>query len=136
MRSSYNIYLVSNAKYKHLITYLSCCVPYLIQYLLLLIPFIRSTASRRHNKLILLILFINKVMPSCFYYIKKGLLYIIIISPSNCQPSSYTKYTTTNIYSSYNIYLVSNTEYKRFIIYLNYYIPYLIYLRVLYLIYC
>ena len=57
---------------------------YLIQYLLLLMPLIRSTASRRHNKLILLILFISKVILSCSYYIKKGLLYIAIASPFSC----------------------------------------------------
>ena len=98
-------------------------------------PFIRSITSRRHNKLMLLILSINKVMPSCSYYIKKGLLYIAIISPFSCQLLSYAKCITTNIYSFYNIYLVSNAKYKRFITCLSYYIPYLICLKVLHLIY-
>ena len=57
---------------------------YLIWYLLLFIPLARSTASRRYNKLILLILSVSKVIPSCSCYIKKGLLYIIIMSPSSC----------------------------------------------------
>ena len=34
--------------------------------------------------LIALILSINKVMPSCFYYVKKGLIYIIIAALSSC----------------------------------------------------
>ena len=98
-------------------------------------PPIRSTASRRHNKLILLIFSISKVMLSYFCYIKKGLLYIVIASSSSCQLSSYTKCTTVNIHSSCNNYLVSDVKYKRLINYLSCYIPYLIYLRVLYLIY-
>ena len=35
-------------------------------------------ASARHAVLITFILSISKVIPSCFYYIKKGLVYIII----------------------------------------------------------
>ena len=94
-------------------------------------PPIRSTAFRCYNKLMSLILSISKVMPSCSYCVKKGLLYIVITSPSSRQPSFYTKCITTNMHLSYNIYLVFNAKYKHFIIYLNYYIPYLIYLRVL-----
>ena len=109
---------------------------YLIQYLLLLMPPVRSTAFRHHNKLMLLILSISKVMPSYSYYIKKGLLYIMIASSSSRQPSSYTKCTTINIHLSYNIRSVFNTKYKRLITYLNCCIPYLICLRVLDLIHC
>ena len=109
---------------------------YLIQYLLLLMPPVRSTASRRRNKLILLILSINEVILSYSYYIKKGLLYIAIMSPFSCQLLSYAKYIIINMRSSYNIYLVSNTKYKYFITYLSCCIPYLICLRVLDLIYC
>ena len=110
---------------------LSC----LIQYLLLLMPPVRSTASRRCNKLILLVLFINKIMLSYSYYIKKGLLYIMIISLSSCQLLSCIKCIKVNIYSSCNICLVFNAKYKCLIIYLNYYMSCLICLRVLYLIY-
>ena len=98
-------------------------------------PPVRSTAFRRHNKLMLLILSISKVMPSCSYYIKKGLLCIAIMSPFSCQPSLYNKYTTANMRLSYNIYLVSNAKYKYFTTHLNYYMPYLICLKVLDLIY-
>ena len=45
-------------------------------------PLIRSTTSRRYNKLITLILSISKVMPSCSYCTKKGLIYIAIAAPS------------------------------------------------------
>ena len=109
---------------------------YLIWYLLLIMPPIRSTAFRRHNKLMLLILFISKVMPSCSCYIKKGLLYVVIASPSSCQLLSYTKYTTINIRFSCNICLVSDAEYKYLITYLSCYILCLICFRVLDLIYC
>ena len=54
-------------------------------------------------------------MPTYFYYILKGLVYIIIIVLFSCQPSSYIKYTKLNIYLSYNIRLVSNAEYIFFI---------------------
>ena len=108
----------------------------LIQYLLLFMPPIRSTASRRYNKLILLILSISKVMPSCSCYIKKGLLYIIIASPSSRQLLSCAEYTTVNMHLFYNVCLVSNTEYKYLITYLNYCVSYLICLRVLDLIHC
>ena len=56
---------------------------HLIWFLLLLMPPVRSSASRHYNKLILLILSISKVMPSCSCCIKKGLLYITITSPSS-----------------------------------------------------
>ena len=48
-----------------------------------LMPPIRSSASRRYNKLITLIISISKVMPSYSYYIKKGLVYVIIAAPSS-----------------------------------------------------
>ena len=44
---------------------------------------IKSSASRRYNKLITLILSMNKVMPSYFCCVKKGLVCIIIIAPSS-----------------------------------------------------
>ena len=47
-------------------------------------PPIRSSASRRYNKLITLIISISKVMPFYSYYIKKGLVYIIIAAPFSC----------------------------------------------------
>ena len=99
-------------------------------------PPVRSSASRRRNKLMSLILSISKVMLSYSCCVKRGLLCIIIMSPFSRQPLSCTKYTTINIRSSYNIYLVSNAEYKRLIARLSCHIPYLTYFRVLNLIYC
>ena len=45
-------------------------------------PPIKSSASGYYNKLITLIISINKVMPSYSCYIKKGLVYIIIAALS------------------------------------------------------
>ena len=59
-------------------------------------PFIRSLVFKRlayHFKLIAVILLLSKIMPSCLHYMEKGLVYIIIIAPLGCQPSSYFKYT-------------------------------------------
>ena len=50
-------------------------------------------------------------MPSYSYYKEKKLVYIMIITPSNCQPSSYIKYTKLNMCLFYNIRSVSNTKY-------------------------
>ena len=81
----------------------------LICYSLFLIP--PLLASIRCIIFITLILFINKVMPSYSYYIKKGLVYIIIISLSSYQPLSYTKYIKSNMRLFYNVYSISNTKY-------------------------
>ena len=97
-------------------------------------PPTRSSASRHYNKLITLILSISKVMPSCSYYIKKGLVYIIITAPSSRQPLSYTKCIKVNICLSYNIYSISNTKYIYYPTLFSHFIPYLSYYRVLNLI--
>jgi hypothetical protein len=60
---------------------------------------------------IALILLIGIVIGPYSYYLERGLIYIAIIAPSSCQPLSYSKCTKSNIYSSYNIYLVSNGKY-------------------------
>ena len=87
-----------------------------------------SIASLRRAILVTLILLINKVMPSCSCYIKKGLVYIMIAALSGRQPSSYTKYTKANMRSSYNVRSISSTKYifcltlfNRLVLYLNYY---------------
>ena len=54
---------------------------YLIYYYPSLMP--PSIASICYTILITFILSINKIMPSYFYYIKKGLIYIIIMALSN-----------------------------------------------------
>jgi hypothetical protein len=77
-------------------------------------PSVRSLASKRlahHFKLVVVILLLNKIMPSCSCYTEKGLVYITITALFSHQPSSYSKYTKSNIYLSCNIYSISNTEY-------------------------
>ena len=74
-------------------------------------PPIRSSTSGRYNKLITLIISISKVMPSCSYYVEKGLVYIMIAAPSSRQPFSCTKCTKANMRSSYNVRSVSDAEY-------------------------
>jgi hypothetical protein len=76
-------------------------------------PFIKSLAFKHlayHSKLIAVILLLNKIMPSCSRYMEKGLVYITITVLSSWQPSFCSKCIKLNIYLSYNIYSVSNTE--------------------------
>ena len=76
-------------------------------------PFIRFLVFKYttyYFKLVAIILLLNKIMPTYSYYIKKGLVYIIIIALSGRQPFSYTKYTKLNMRSSYDIKSVSNTK--------------------------
>ena len=77
-------------------------------------PFIRSLAFKRfayYLKLVAVILLLSKIMPTCLRCTEKGLVYIIIITPSGRQPSSYTKCIKSNMRSFYNIRLVFNTKY-------------------------
>ena len=74
-------------------------------------PFIRSSVSKRRAYIIAVILSLSKIMPIYSYYAEKKLVYIAITAPFNHQPSSYIKYTKSNMYSSCNIRSVSNTKY-------------------------
>ena len=58
----------------------------------------------------MLILLSSKIILLYFYYIKKGLVYIAIVAPFGCQPSSYFKYTRLNIHSSYDVQSISNIK--------------------------
>ena len=78
-------------------------------------PFIKSLASERCAYIIAMIFLLSKIMPTYFYCLLKGLVYITIIALLSRQPSSYTKCTKLNIYLFCNIRLVSNTEYTYFI---------------------
>ena len=76
-------------------------------------PLIRSLAFKRtayYFKLIAVILLLNKIMPTYSYYIEKGLVYIIIMAPLSHQPSSYTKYTKSNMRSSCDVKSMSNAK--------------------------
>ena len=89
----------------------------------------------RHACIVALILLIGIVIGPYLRCSKKGLIYITIMAPSSRQPSFYSKCTKSNIYSYYNIYLVSNSKYTRTITLNSYLVPLLIATRVLGLIY-
>ena len=74
-------------------------------------PLVRSLASKRRLRLVLLILSLGEIMPSCSYYIEKRLSYIAILAPFGRQPSSYTKCIKLNIRLSCDVKLVSNIKY-------------------------
>ena len=100
-------------------------------------PLIRSLVSKRRAHAVVVILLLGEIMPSYSYCEEKKLVYITIVAPFGCQPSSYSKCTKSNIHSSCNVRSVSNAEY----LYLMHpcslrslQLPYLIYYRVLYLI--
>ena len=73
--------------------------------------FIRSLASKYYLRLISLILSLGEIIPLCSYYVEKRLSYIAILAPFSRQLFFYTKYTKSNIRSSCNVRLVSNTKY-------------------------
>ena len=83
-------------------------------------PPIRSLASIYCVLLATLISLNSKIISLYSCCIKEGLVYIIIITPSNYQPSFYLEYTKVNTCFSYNIYLVSNNKYI-FILFSNTY---------------
>ena len=76
-----------------------------------LIPLVRSSVSKRRAYMVAVILSLSEIMPTYSRCVLKGLVYIVIIAPSGCQPSFYTKYTKLNMRSSCDIRLVFNTKY-------------------------
>ena len=74
-------------------------------------PFIRFSISKRYTLLTISISLNKEIISPYSHYIKKGLVYIIIINPFSRQPSSYTKYTKLNTYILYNIRSVSFNKY-------------------------
>jgi hypothetical protein len=80
---------------------------------LFLIPPIKSLAFKHlahYSKLIAVILLLGEIMPLYSCYKEKELVYIVIIAPSNHQPSSCSECTVLNIHLSCNIQLISDTE--------------------------
>ena len=73
-------------------------------------PPIRSLTSKHCVYTVAVIFLFSKIMPSYFHYKEKKLVYIIIITPFSHQPFFYVKCTKLNIYLSYNVRSVSNTE--------------------------
>ena len=78
-------------------------------------PFIRFLVSKHCAYIVKIIVLLSEIMSFYSCCIVKGLVYIIIINLSNCQPLFYSKCIILNVYSSYNIRSVSNTEYIFFI---------------------
>ena len=74
-------------------------------------PFIRSLASKHYTYIVSVILLLGEIIPIYSCYIKKKLVYIIIIAPFSCQPSSYIKCTKLNMRLSCNVKSVSDAEY-------------------------
>ena len=76
-------------------------------------PSVRSLIFKRltyYFKLVAVILLLNKIIPTCLQCAEKGLIYIVIITLTSCQPSFYTKYTKLNMCFSCNVRLVFNIK--------------------------
>ena len=63
----------------------------------------RSFTLKRYTLLTISISLNKEIISPYSCYIKKGLIYIIIISPFNRQPSLCSEYTKANIYLLYNM---------------------------------
>ena len=74
-------------------------------------PFIRFLASMRYILLAASISLNSKIISPCFYYIKKGLVCIIIIALFGCQSFFYFKYIKANTCSLYDVRLVFINKY-------------------------
>ena len=75
-----------------------------------LISSVRFSASKRRTRVVAVIL-LREIMPTCSYYVLKGLVCIIIIAPLGRQLFFYAKCTKLNMRLSCDIKLVSNTKY-------------------------
>ena len=84
-------------------------------------PPVRFSVSKYYICIVAVILLHSKIMPTYSCCAEKKLVYIIIITPFSCQPSSYSKYIKLNIYLSYNIQSVLDIKYAfLFILSLSY----------------
>ena len=90
-------------------------LPKLIWWLISLIPLIRSTVFKRYALLATSISLDGEIISPYSYYIKKELIYIIIIDFFSCQPSSYVKCTKLNTYILCDVRLISFNKYIFFV---------------------
>ena len=67
--------------------------------------------AQYYTYVIAVILLLSEVMPLCSYCVERGLIYVAIAAPSGRQLSSYSKCTSSNMWSSYDVYSVSDTKY-------------------------
>jgi hypothetical protein len=75
-------------------------------------PLIRSLVFKYYALLVASISLNSEIINPYSCYMKKGLVYIALISPFKCQPFSYLKCTKANTQSSYNIYSIPFNKYK------------------------
>src|SRR6266704_354578 len=94
-------------------------------------PPIRSFAFKHYNKLITIILLLNKVIPFCSYYVEKGFTCVAIMAPSGHQLLFCTKCTGANIRSLCDVRSVSDSKYIHCMTLLTLLAPYLICSKVL-----
>ena len=78
-------------------------------------PAVRSLVFEHYTLLTSSITYNGEIMSPCSYYIKKGLVCVIITDFSSYQPSFYSKYTKSNICVLYNMRSVSFNKYIFFI---------------------
>ena len=83
-------------------------------------PPIKSSTFKRYILLAASIFLNRKIISPYSYYIKKGLVYIIIINFFSCQLFSCTKCTKLNTCMLYNVRSVSFNKYT-FLYYIHYY---------------
>ena len=88
-------------------------------------PAVKLIVSEHRALFISSITLNSEIMSPCSYYMKKGLVYVVIADPSNYQLFSYFKYTKLNTYILYNMRSVSFNKYI-FLIYYYYYLFYLL----------
>ena len=74
-------------------------------------PAVRLIAFKYYTLFTSSIAFNSEIISPCSYYIKKGLVCVIITEPSSRQPSFYSKCTKLNTYILYNVRLVSFNKY-------------------------
>src|SRR6266568_7639198 len=86
-----------------------------------------------YNNIVTKILLLGEIMPFYSYCIKKGLLYIAIVSPTSHQFSLYAKCIKLNMHSSCDICSAFNIKYILFIDFYNLLVLYLIYYKILHL---
>ena len=86
-------------------------------------PPIRSLVFACYILLAISISLDSEIISPCSYYIKKKLVYIVIAAPFSHQPSFYFKYIKANIYSLYNVHLVSINKYMFLIFIILFYLP-------------
>ena len=74
-------------------------------------PAVRLIVFKCYTLFISSIVLNGEIMSPYSYYIKKGLVCVVIAEPSNYQPSSYSKCIKLNTRVLYNVRLVSFNKY-------------------------